>query len=438
MSKFDGLADIVVDAATRASDKAVKPLDDRIKRMGNAIDSIDRISREALSLSDEAKADLANEVEARGKHFDQIQEVFSKFTNSFADVADGLMASQDRLKQDYDSLPDPAKMVKKESLARLTQVTKLRADFAQYVEQLEQSISDVAAGQETIDDMVRALPTEMHLKIDAARSSQEERMEKIVGDFSELRTLIDDRVAEFESVQTSVVDEGRKAIEDMRKTASEAIAGLQDGKKGDPGLRGPKGDVGTMASPERWNAKTLWKTGMTVTHRGGCWYCEATTTEEPGESPAWKCIMNGIHQEACYTEDGVHTQVMSDGRITEFRVMPKHCGVYVEKDNYKHSDQVTWNGSLYQSKVDNPDQHPGKKLKEGVEPQWACLVQRGGKGPKGSPGNADDAAAIVHEQMQVDLAIAVEKMKHELAAEFADMLKEQFTDFLKTRAATDE
>lgn len=405
MSDLDTLAEIVSDAAIKAAKDVSVPLDDKIKSIGRSIKSVDRLAREALGSVDLTKKGLVEEQQMRDSDVSKLRDEVYRYTEAFTGAIKGLRVSQHKISDQLKQLPEDAGSEIDDDLG------DLRKEFADHRVSVARAIEAVSDAQDRLDEISRQVPEPITSEIESLRQSQDENLSGVVEDFRTLKEQYDTEFKKIDDLQADIISRGDEAFNRIDELTEEFKVALEKGVKGDPGepgdngspgARGPKGEPGSMNASERWTKDLLYKAGQTVLHRGGTWYSEITTVDEPGESPGWTCIANGIDVGECYIEDGTLVQVFADGQRLEARVMPRILGLYKETERYQKGDYVTWNGSLYRALVDGPEQHPGKKIPEGDDSQWACDVKRGSRGSRGPAGDPADAAAMVHAEFQKD------------------------------------
>ena len=362
---IEAIADVVVDAAKKTAAKATQPISKQIQSMNRSLKSAETISRQALEQADTIRQTLDENVDALEGNIQAVKSEHHKWMRTYAEAMAGLNLAQKEL-----------------------------------------------------DSTVRYLPTSMEKQVAELREEFNKKSEQLTTLYSDLENTIVSRNRDWETTTKALMEKSEAALKEIWDSVHASVNTIQDGVKGDqgePGQRGPKGDPGTMTSPERWLKEKLYRPGNTVIHRGGTWYCETPTVDEPGDNGAWTCLANGIDKSECFIEDGIYHIVMSDGSREELKIMPEHRGVWCPDSVYAKTDLVTNQYATYQAKVNAPSQEPGKKLPDGEEPEWITIAGRGPRGAKGAAGDPDDAAAIVYAKMQQDIAQGAEEMQAYLA-----------------------
>ena len=360
MNDLEAIAEIVTEAAIKAAKKVTEPIEERVASLGRTIEATQVMNTKAVEDAQQAVED--NRV-VRGdltQAHDQLQSTVFAYIQDNAKIFEGLLAKGKDHQQVLDSLPGFVK-------AELADIQK--AYDASFVE-----VRKALLNLEEIYDF-------------QAKVLEEERTER-----------------------DAKLDEQIKALGELAETKIDEIRTESRGDPGPQGPPGPPGEVGNMQMPTPWAEKRLYKSGESVIHRGGTWYCADTTAEEPGLTPQWTLLANGIDVKGCYEENGIATIAYADGSRFQYRVQPRRMGVWKGDERYQSGDLVTYNYSQYRALVDGPTQVPGKKIPDGESPQWHTEVGRGQKGPRGLPGDPQDAAAIVYAMVQKDIAESTEKM----------------------------
>jgi hypothetical protein len=140
----------------------------------------------------------------------------------------------------------------------------------------------------------------------------------------------------------------------------------EPGERGEgvPGIPGPPGERGAPGPPGAFSEPIEWKQGgvhyerQIVTHAGSVWYARHdTASEPPGDD--WVLI-------AAAGAPG------RDAPIGEV------CGLFDPKRIYQRFDLVTWHGSEWRAKYDQPGALPGDG--------WAMAGSVGGRGKQGERG----------------------------------------------------
>jgi hypothetical protein len=129
------------------------------------------------------------------------------------------------------------------------------------------------------------------------------------------------------------------------------------------GAKGEQGDPGCLPMVQPYIPGKIYYRGDAVADSTGTFQAKRDTAKAPSlESEEWACIARS-------GEDG------NDGApAREFQV----CGSYDPKRSYRKLSLVTWNGSTFVARRDDPGDCPGDG--------WQLLASRGKAGNKGLPG----------------------------------------------------
>jgi hypothetical protein len=137
--------------------------------------------------------------------------------------------------------------------------------------------------------------------------------------------------------------------------------------KGDPGERGPEGPPGKLSLVKVWKRGVHYE-GDVVTHDGSTYQALKDTAEEPPHEDDWLLI----------AAQGARGQPGYSGTV---------CGLFDPKKTYKALDLVTFNGSEWRAKKDNPGSIPG----EG----WQLSGKKGNRGESVVGGEVNSNGRLV-------------------------------------------
>jgi len=189
--------------------------------------------------------------------------------------------------------------------------------------------------------------------------------------------------AEWRSERELAQAETRRAIAELEsrvatltlqlhQMVAERLAALQDGPPGPPGERGepgeavpgplgepgppgPPGPTGKFIAPKQWQPGIHYDSAL-VTHRGST-YCAARDTAEQPPHDDWIIVA------AC-------GEVPYVGEV---------CGLFEPGRAYRKFDLVSFHGSEWRARQDNPGALPGDG--------WALAGQAGSRGKPGDKGD---------------------------------------------------
>jgi hypothetical protein len=203
-------------------------------------------------------------------------------------------------------------------------------------------------------------------------------------------------------VRDAALAEVRAGMEELaavRLSVEQTMAAIKALPAPRNGKDGENGKDGKFPPPVQWEANKLYGHSTIALHKGGMFFAERSTEQEPGSpNSGWSLMLDGVKDiELVWDKDHDFRKFLmytlrTSGAIENFEIrlpFPIYQGTWKE-GHYEQQDLVTRNGSVWIC-LNDTDTTPGTA--EGVD-DWQLAVKAGAPGKKGKAGeNGEDGKA---------------------------------------------
>ena len=261
-----------------------------------------------------------------------------------------------------------------------TEISQLKADFAEKLAQAEQKIPDPVDKIAWLEEIADAIKNQQFITAEDAGLIMEQRA-------GELMAHMDKRIEELPTPkdgESVTVEDVLPAIEAKIAEKMAEIPAAKDGKDGIDGKNGRDGIDGKDALQlevlPSVDMQKSFPRGTYALHNGGLIRAYQQTQGENG----WETVQNGIADTQITQLDARNFTIAcrhTNGRVTEQAFsMPAliYRNIYQEGKDYQQGDVVTFGGSLWHCDKDTQTK-PGTK-----DSDWSLAAKKGRDGKDGS------------------------------------------------------